>query len=468
MGNSCDVVVRRMAPRWLCSSPIHKKTWLLRLLVCLVLPIAFQNLKGVLIFDEDARLQSLTGPDTVVPSIFQLSNSPKVFHNEHVNRTSGSLMIATGRKERTTSFYLSTDKFSSRNESWKLKSDSNVTNSSITGSTDRVGSSTFDQKASLKVTRNHEKPSTTAPLKLVHVTCPYAVVPSTNGNASNASLHDNPFFPLDQTQNVTIASMIRARDSARSSIRVSIFGGVFPEDAYILPDRLGIHKFYLNRSTETTYPHIKPSKKLPFVADVFRYVYDLVPDCDYIIYTNIDIGLHDSFYNRVAEIIKTNGLAAFTINRRSIPRDSPAKLDQGDMTALLTERDLDAIYALIPNGAFHPGKDCFVIRRELIPRLNFGSLFLGFPPWGKALDHMIKNIVNKSEHHNYKSDVNLTFHLGHDLNWHEDNAQKSIMIDKKRRDEIRACPPIQWKLKDIRFMTPYRLQNTKNCAELFA
>ena len=325
-----------------------------------------------------------------------------------------------------------------------------------------------DQGMSSQVTRGRANQSESGMLKLVHVTSPYAVNISMTDNATTSFLYDFPFFPLDQTQNVTIASMIRARENSFSNIGVSIYCAVFPEEAHILPDNLGINKFHLTRSTQTVYPSIQPSKKLPFVEDIFRYIYDHVAKFDYIIYTNIDIGLHESFYNTVAEIIETHGFAAFTVNRRSIPRSPPMTQGHSNNATLITDKDLDLVYAMIPRGAFHPGKDCFVIRRDLIPQLTLGSLFLGFPPWGKALDHILKSLVNATQHHNYKSDLNVTFHLGNDLNWHEGNAEKSVVVDNKMRDSISACPPIQWKLQTIRTMTPYRLQNTKNCAALFA
>jgi hypothetical protein len=42
-------------------------------------------------------------------------------------------------------------------------------------------------------------------------------------------------------------------------------------------------------------------------------------DFDYIVFTNSDIGLHDSFYNKIASIIE-NWYDAFTINRKTIAK----------------------------------------------------------------------------------------------------------------------------------------------------
>jgi hypothetical protein len=344
--------------------------------------------------------------------------------------------------------------------------------------------------------------TTTTPrtLKLAHVINPYSVssaatsrhnVNTKNGTTFVMGQHDNPYYPLDQAQNITISSMLRARNyyamtTTTTTINtahrwnLTFYATIFPEEAILLqPFMSGFEILFLNRSTMTEYPHLVPARKLPFVNDIFQLVYhnrNNSADLDYLIYTNTDIGLHESFYNIVVEIIESKKWTAFTINRRSISHWNPTA--EGDRV-IWTANDLEVIYnTMVSDGAFHPGFDCFVIQKDILPHLSLGNLFLGYPPWGRALDHILKNFLFREKKYvNYNSDLNATFHLGHDLKWLEDNNDDSnnsnkaessvVVVDERIKKQISACPPIQWKLRRIKRMTPYRLQNTINCATLF-
>jgi hypothetical protein len=348
--------------------------------------------------------------------------------------------------------------------------------------------------------------TTARTFKIAHVINPYAVsrtatsrhnnannnndnnshVNTTNGTTFVVGQHDNPYYPLDQAQNITISSMLRARNyytivttttttTTAHRWNITFYATIFPEEAILLqPSMAGFEILFLNRSTMTEYPHLVPPKKLPFVNDIFQLVYhnNNNTDFDYLIYTNTDIGLHESFYSIVAEIIEFKNWTAFTINRRSISNWNPTADGDG---VLWTANDLEAIYnAMVSDGAFHPGFDCFVIQKNLIPRLSLGNLFLGFPPWGRAFDHILKNFLfHEKKYFNYNSDLNATFHLGHDLKWLEENNDDSnnessvVVVDQRLKKQISTCPPIKWKLRRIKRMTPYRLQNTLNCAALF-
>jgi hypothetical protein len=286
-------------------------------------------------------------------------------------------------------------------------------------------------------------------LRIAHVINPF-FIPSKDNTQGQ-------FYPLDQAQNVTLASMIRARTKAPSHMDISIYCAVFPDEAHIISTS-GFARFDLNRSTATEYPNIQPTRKLPFLDDIFRKAIE-VADFDYLVFSNVDIGLHESFYNKVDSLIH-KGYDSFTLNRRLISKT------HADDT-LLTSGDLDLIYEMMPTGLFHPGKDCFVMKREVVQKLNLGNMFLGFPPWGKLLDYMLDQMPD-TKHVNFKSDINATFHLGHDLGWSEANANRGYYIDVEKKLAIRDCPPIRWKLKNIRFLTPYRFLNTMNCAALYS
>jgi hypothetical protein len=288
-------------------------------------------------------------------------------------------------------------------------------------------------------------------LKIAHVINLYSI------EVKNGTNGRSQFYPLDQAQNVTIASMTRARANAASRLNITLYSAIFPGEDHIVPD--GFEKLYLNRSTMTEYPNLDKGKgrKLPFIQDIFQGVYDIA-DFDYFIYTNTDIGLHESFYNIVAAIID-KGSDSFTINRRTLQK---AHKEQE-----LTGNDLDLIFEMIPEGNFHPGMDCFIIHRDEMPRVTLGDMFMGYPPWGRALETILADTAKT--HTTHFSDLNATFHLGNDESWSEKNSP-SIMVNMELKDFLQQCKPVAWRFnrkRPMTSMTPYRLQNTKNCATVF-
>jgi hypothetical protein len=280
-------------------------------------------------------------------------------------------------------------------------------------------------------------------LQFVHVLSPYAVDLDLDLDLVT------PFSPLDQTQNVTLESMIRAWHAAASNLDVRMYCAVLPSESHIVPNRL-FETVYLKRSTLTEYPKFLPQKALPFVDDIIKSASTAAGDYDYLIFTNADIGLTKDFYNAVARKIH-QGYDAFTINRRTLPKEILDNVPPG--------LELVAVDEKMQTGLSHPGSDCFVIKREIMERFSLGDLFLGFPPVAKTMVQILTRLAIKF--HRFDSREGLTFHLGDDRSWQTGKNQKLKEEDKQR-------------LEDCAFMNrPYPkrvsdhwLQNAKNCGKL--
>ena len=142
-----------------------------------------------------------------------------------------------------------------------------------------------------------------------------------------------------------------------------------------------------------------PSRPLPRVYDIIQSLYDH-SEAEYFIYTNLDIGLYPNFYVIVNEYISM-GFDAFCINRRDLPKEYKG--------ILLNETTYELCCMI--EGVKHVGIDCFVFKREIVPSLKLGNVFLGYPPVGKVLKTQIE--VN-SKNFTWIKDEKLTFHLGSD------------------------------------------------------
>jgi len=304
------------------------------------------------------------------------------------------------------------------------------------------------------------------------------LISTTNAGASSAASNDtiahiyhaiNVYSTngthFDRTQTLTLASMLRAKQYS-TKLNVHLVCAIFEEDVPILLQHYddSIEYFILRRSTLETYPNITPKMKLPFVSEIFetskrimmtKRRQDQQQQRSLFVFTNSDIGVNETFYDRVWEYSSSNSWDSFTINRRIIPDNAATT-------------DLDVIYRdLMPRGQFHPGYDCFVVSHDLMrdeAAFNLGDMFVGYPPWGRALNAQLE-ARGEEKHHRYLSDVNLTFHMGQDRSWGEENLpQSAVMIpSKEQRDAMTGCIPSLWK----REFSHHRYQNTCNCAKAF-
>jgi len=166
---------------------------------------------------------------------------------------------------------------------------------------------------------------------------------------------------LVHTQPLTFESMRRAAAQAEAVAQVDLLTAQYPEDHEVIP------QFFrrtpdLERSVADLH-HFTVRRKLPLIADLVARLYH-GSSAPYLIYTNVDIILHPSFYVEVAARIRS-GLDAFIINRRRVPAHYRSVEDLPEICQL--------------RGARHSGFDCFVFHRSLYPKFRMGYVCVGIP-----------------------------------------------------------------------------------------
>jgi hypothetical protein len=128
-------------------------------------------------------------------------------------------------------------------------------------------------------------------------------------------------------------------------------------------------------------------------------LYAAASDADYLIYTNIDIGLWPDFYLEIARRIE-DGYDAFMIGRRTLGTEYTAP------------EDLDKILA--QEGTPHFGFSCFVFPRDHYPRYCLEETCIGLQPVGVTL---AVNLIQRASRFEFFARDRLTFHLGDDRVW---------------------------------------------------
>jgi hypothetical protein len=195
---------------------------------------------------------------------------------------------------------------------------------------------------------------------------------------------------LQRMQPVTFESIRRARDFAADA-DVKLYAVAYPEDQATIPsffENLPV----LDRSV-LDFDNFAKRKKLPLIADILQRLYDHT-DCDWLIYTNADICLMPQFYSTVAAMI-ADGHDAMLITRRRIS-SAYDKVEQ-----------LPMMYSEI--GSPHPGYDCFVFHRSLLPRFILDRICIGVPFLEVSLLH---NFIAFAKNLKHVEGLHLTFHIG--------------------------------------------------------
>lgn len=238
-------------------------------------------------------------------------------------------------------------------------------------------------------------------MKIAHIINPVNVSP------------DNPNY-LYYAQPVTFRSMLNAQQYAHEhNIEVELLTTQYPEDKHIIPKGFNITSD-MDKSVHDYIDIPDKSKKLPRLIDIIDKLYNN-SDAEILIYTNVDIGLQKEFYKFVYDKI-IEGYDGFCINRRNIP------IKKNDIT--LNEKNLETIYE--QKGESHPGTDCFIFRREIVPKIKLNNMFIGALYFGTALRKEIEK--NSKKFFWYKNEY-LTFHLGNERHWL--NKDSYVQIYKK-------------------------------------
>jgi hypothetical protein len=199
---------------------------------------------------------------------------------------------------------------------------------------------------------------------------------------------------LKLAQEVTIASMIRARNESKKPNSIQLISAQTAKDLTVVPNQFLASK---SLTRDVTHQHnFDKQLRLPILKDILDRVYN-ESNADYLIFTNVDIGVQPNFYDEVFKIIEA-GHDAFIINRRRIP----ARFSSVDQ--------LDEMYA--EKGKKHPGFDCFVFHRDLYPKFSLAAVCIGVPFIGITL---AQNLFCFAKNPKVFTDEHLTFHIGLEL-----------------------------------------------------
>ena len=219
-------------------------------------------------------------------------------------------------------------------------------------------------------------------VKIAHIINP-VVVPSSSD--------------LHKAQPVTFASMRAARAYARGKTDVLTACACYPEDKLLVPEGFVLTP-PLTRSVADL-QSFACNRKLPILKDILDRLYECSEGCDYLVYTNVDIGLQPYFYEAVAEIAADKH-DAFVINRRTI---SEACSDPSRLSLTYAQA-----------GEPHCGFDCFVFQRRKYPQFHLANACVGANWIGRVL---LLNLLCTSERFTILENCHMTFHLGDDRSW---------------------------------------------------
>ena len=215
---------------------------------------------------------------------------------------------------------------------------------------------------------------------------------------------------LHIAQPVTFKSMIVAKHMAKEVVEVELCAVKHQHESVDIPSEFKWAKSIDKYAYEyiESLRDIVPRKPLPRVKDILLSLYESSV-ADYYIYTNLDIALYPDFYLKVNDFI-LDGYDALCINRRDLTKTY--------QDVLLDEDKLEL--AFMTDGKKHRGIDCFVFKREVVPLLDLGNVYIGFPPIGQVLKTQIELHSRKFL---WIKDKQCTFHLGSDRYWRESQGE---------------------------------------------
>jgi hypothetical protein len=195
---------------------------------------------------------------------------------------------------------------------------------------------------------------------------------------------------LDEIQSLTLAMIQKAAQN--SNCEVKLLSAQFAEDRNLIPDAFQ-KTDDLNRSIATVLQK-SSLPKLPLIADIINRTANI--DCDFVIWSNMDIIPVPEFYNGVAAILEKENCDALLINRRRVGKE------------LIKTPEL----LFNETGRPHPGYDCFVIRKNLIAKLQLGNVCVGAPGVGFMFAHNLFLIAEKCL---ALAGKHLTLHIGMEI-----------------------------------------------------
>ena len=214
---------------------------------------------------------------------------------------------------------------------------------------------------------------------------------------------------LHVAQPLTLQSMIIAKKTASGIVDIDLLAIKHQQEDVTIPGEFRFAPDIEKYAWEyiPALQNLIPHKPLPRMVDIISGLYNS-SDAEYLIYTNLDIGLYTHFYIKVKEMLQM-GYDALCINRLDLPKEhNGIKLDVNTIELIKKA-----------GGRKHPGIDCFVFKREIVPKLDLNNVYVGFPPVGQVLKTQIES---NSSNFYWVKDHPLTFHIGFDKPWAKSNS----------------------------------------------
>lgn len=233
-------------------------------------------------------------------------------------------------------------------------------------------------------------------MKIVHIINPY--ISNENNN---------------KIVNLTMDSMEVSKENTKvDDVEIELCYTCYDEDLILVNERSKFKRLsLLDRSVLDLYD-FKIKRKLPLLFDILNKIDEI--ECDYMIYTNIDIHVVPEFYNEVIKYIKS-GYDCLTINRVTIYSEN------------ILSKSIKDIYPLVKEGEFHPGLDCFVFQKKVFDKLEKYNFCIGTSSFDKYLYSYIHKFSDNGAH---LLKPYLTFHIGDDREWLDGTLNDYIEYNK--------------------------------------
>ena len=180
-----------------------------------------------------------------------------------------------------------------------------------------------------------------------------------------------------------------------SDVKIELLAACYEEDEKLVPKYIK-KTDYLTSSLLDFMKPIKP-RKLPFIKDILDKAYE--SDCEYIIYTNVDISLTKEFYTKILKYIEM-GHDSMIINRITMPS--------------YTNKSLDWYLENIHTGKNHAGYDCFVFKKSAYKNFKLRNIVIGIN-WVDEI--LLRNVLIFAKNPILLQSPYMTFHMGDDVIW---------------------------------------------------
>jgi len=261
---------------------------------------------------------------------------------------------------------------------------------------------------------------------------------------------------LYYSQPITYETMRVAKRFAKKYLKgkldVELLATVYPEDEAVI-EKGFTRVADLKEEVCEDYEIKDPYRKLPYMREIIKNASEI--DCDYLIQTNIDIGLMPYFYVTVNRLID-QGYKSFIINRHTISGHYKSIDRLPEMWSEL--------------GTPHNGYDCFVFPCN-DKLMTLGDVCMG-TPWSETT--LATNMVALFGCKVFK-DIQMTFHVGDKRTWMQlsdyrrHNTEQFAAVLKSAYSfypDIKKHEIIEWLLKKLQFeLQPHYSQDCHDVCE---